>query len=53
MQFAVGSTVKLKSGSPDLKVVDASGYYVMVGWVGSDGREERHVWRDVCLVPTQ
>jgi uncharacterized protein YodC (DUF2158 family) len=50
MKFTVGSTAKLKSGGPPLKVVDVSGYYVMVSWI-EDGEERRDVFRDVCLVP--
>ena len=49
MEFIIGSKVKLKSGSPDLKVVDVSGHYVMISWRESNGEENRDVFRDVCL----
>lgn len=51
MDIAVDSVVGLKGGSPDLKVVDVSGHYVMVSWIDEGGREDRHIFRDVCLIP--
>jgi uncharacterized protein YodC (DUF2158 family) len=50
MKIAIGSTVWLKSGSPDLKVIDISGHYVMVSWLEGDGTENRDIFKNVSLV---
>ena len=49
MEFPVDSKVKLKSGSPELRVVDASGHYCMVSWIEADGRENRTIFPNACL----
>lgn len=46
----IGSIVHLKSGSPDLTIVDVSGHYVMVSWKEKDGSENRRVFNSACLV---
>jgi uncharacterized protein YodC (DUF2158 family) len=51
MKFIIGSKVKLKSGSPDLTVLCVSEPFVEVSWRDGEDKENRYIWRDVCLVP--
>jgi uncharacterized protein YodC (DUF2158 family) len=47
--FQIGQIVHLKSGSPDLRVIDIDGEDVVVSWRGDDSRLQAHAFPGVCL----
>jgi len=48
----LGSTVRLKSGSPELKVVSLIEKAVMVEWLGEDHTTQRGIFPSTSLQST-